>query len=255
MIIGSCGVVLGMAGTLMFNKSFGGNEDFPVIMSGQSVSGSVLAMKNFSWYDFWSDESLTKFISKDFDFNAISYVPQDLISINTSVYIYAPAGAMLRKQAAQDLKLLAKDFYKRFQIQLIIVSAYRSYDYQEQLVDTYKKRMGTWKTEVLSARPWHSEHQAWLAIDIFSPSTETEFFNREDYKIYYNRFKKNAHRYGFHQSYQRGKELDGYLKEPRHRRYVWKELATRLYQEKKTFTQFFEEQVFGSGVLYDNLYQ
>lgn len=48
----------------------------------------------------------------------------------------------------------------------------------------------------------------------------------------------NAHTYGWHQSYQRGRDIDGYDVEPWHWRYLGVELASELRKQNLTFTQW-----------------
>jgi D-alanyl-D-alanine carboxypeptidase len=52
---------------------------------------------------------------------------------------------------------------------------------------------------------------------------------------------KNAHKYGFHNSYQKWRKNDWYEIEPWHWRYIWEELAQYLYEEKITFSQFYDK--------------
>jgi D-alanyl-D-alanine carboxypeptidase len=50
---------------------------------------------------------------------------------------------------------------------------------------------------------------------------------------------ENAHLYGFHNTYQKGMEVDGKMVEPRHRRYVGVELATHLHESGQTIAEYF----------------
>jgi D-alanyl-D-alanine carboxypeptidase len=50
---------------------------------------------------------------------------------------------------------------------------------------------------------------------------------------------ENAHKWWFHNSYQKGVEIDGQVIEPWHRRYVWIKLATELYEKKQSFTEWY----------------
>jgi len=59
-----------------------------------------------------------------------------------------------------------------------------------------------------------------LAVDIFDASTRQEFLANSLYKKYLEWMKENAHKYGFHNSYQKGLEIDGYDIEPWHWRYL-----------------------------------
>jgi D-alanyl-D-alanine carboxypeptidase len=57
------------------------------------------------------------------------------------------------------------------------------------------------------------------------------------YQTSYDWLVENAHLYGFHQSYQKGKSIDGYAIEPRHRRYLGVELAKELHEKGMTFSE------------------
>jgi len=64
---------------------------------------------------------------------------------------------------------------------------------------------------------------------------------KENLKNYFSWLQENAHLYGFHNSYQNGIEIDGYEKEPWHWRYLGKELASYLYEEKISFSEFYKK--------------
>jgi D-alanyl-D-alanine carboxypeptidase len=49
----------------------------------------------------------------------------------------------------------------------------------------------------------------------------------------------NAHLYGFHNTYQKGRDIDGYEIEPWHWRYLGAALATHLRENDMTFAQFY----------------
>jgi LAS superfamily LD-carboxypeptidase LdcB len=60
---------------------------------------------------------------------------------------------------------------------------------------------------------------------------------------YYQRLVDNAHKYGFHNSYQKWMEVDGKIIEPWHWRYVWVDLATYLHEHNQTFAEYFYEKI------------
>ncbi len=80
-----------------------------------------------------------------------------------------------------------------------------------------------------------SEHQAGLALDLGTNGGKLD-------KASLERLQENAHKRGFHQSYQKGVEVDKTMVEPWHWRYVGEALATELYEKKLSFTEWFYSQ-------------
>ena len=93
------------------------------------------------------------------------------------------------------------------------MSAYRSYLYQKGIKDRGCP-------DNLCAKAGYSEHQSGLAVDFFRASTQSDWNASARLSSYYSWLQKNAHTYGFHNTYQRGLEIDGYDIEPWHWRYV-----------------------------------
>lgn len=116
-------------------------------------------------------------------------------------------------------------------INLKIVSGYRSYSTQDRIYSNYVKKDGQIKADTYSARPGHSEHQTGLAADI--NSLDQSFINTRE-GIWLN---SHCYQYGFIIRYPKGKEsITGYIYEPWHIRYVGKELATKLYNNGNWIT-------------------
>ena len=169
-------------------------------------------------YDYDTDDSLQKYVSRSITLNNLQYEPKDLVTISNKRVILASPSMKLRDVANSKLNDLAQEFYQIFGDKLVIVSAYRSYEYQ--------KKLKKWCSDTLCALPGRSEHQLGLAIDIFAATTAGDFLSKAEFKKYYERLAINAHRYGWHNTYQKWVEIDTYKPEPRHRRYLWRELAT-----------------------------
>lgn len=185
-------------------------------------------------YDHESDESITKYVGRNHALNDLRYVPDDLVTISDEWIINRPTGMQIRTVAHTDLNLLAQEFYEIFDKKLVIVSAYRSYDHQRRIA-------GSGCPVTLCARPWHSEHQLGLTIDIFAATTAGQFLSRQEFRAYYEWLMQNAHRYGRHNTYQRWPAIDGYQPEPRHRRYLWRGLANELFARQTTFGEWYQE--------------
>lgn len=185
-------------------------------------------------YDFKTDNSITKYVSPEISFEKIDYIPDDLVLISQEFIIDTKWNQTLKKEAKENLDKLSKDFFDNFWVKLKIVSAYRSYSYQ-----VWIKRWGC--SDIFCAKAWYSEHQTWLAFDMFETTTKDEFLQKSNLKKYFNWMGENAHKYGFHNSYQKWRKIDGYEIEPWHWRYVWNNLAKELFEEKITFSEYYNK--------------
>jgi D-alanyl-D-alanine carboxypeptidase len=184
--------------------------------------------------DLFTDDSIQKFVNSNIPFNNMSYVPKDLVPI-ASKYISDLKwwSQTLRNEANIALTELWKAFYEQFNIKLWIVSAYRSYEYQKVL----KSGCGdTW-----CAKPWYSEHQTGLVVDIFEASNEWNWRTTPSLMKYYIWLIQNTHLYGWHNTYQKWVEIDTYEVEPWHWRYLWVKLATYLYENKMTIAEYYNQ--------------
>ena len=190
-------------------------------------------LTSFLWlidYSNLPDDNIQKFVWVNQPFSNKSYEPTDLVSLQWRSHISAQARHTFRKEAADALEKMANDFYTQFSTNIVIASAYRSYNYQKNSISESCKQ--SWRC----AREWESEHQLWLAVDLWEATNEQKFLSK--YQKYYNWLHDNAHLYWFHQSYQNWREFDGYYIEPRHWRYLWIDLATKLHKKDITFTQY-----------------
>lgn len=190
-------------------------------------------LTSFLWlidYSNLPDDNIQKFVWVNQPFSNKSYEPTDLVSLQWRSHISAQARHTFRKEAADALEKMANDFYAQFSTNIVVASAYRSYNYQKNSISESCKQ--SWRC----AREWESEHQLWLAVDLWEATNEQKFLSK--YQKYYNWLHDNAHLYWFHQSYQNWREFDGYYIEPRHWRYLWIDLATKLHKKDITFTQY-----------------
>ena len=181
-------------------------------------------------YSKLPDDDIQKFVGVNKPFHNVNYEPSDLVSLQNRSHISAQARHTLRKEAADNLEKMANAFYETFWKNIVIASAYRSYSYQKNSISESCKRSGR------CAREWESEHQLWLAVDLWEATNEQKFLSK--YQKYYDRLHDNAHLYWFHQSYQNWREFDGYYIEPWHWRYLGTWLATKLHDRNITFTQY-----------------
>lgn len=170
------------------------------------------------------------------------YTPNDLVAPDVKLRLTAQTEEMqVRAEVAGALKELfaaaAQDG-----LELMVSSAYRSYDYQEGLYNTYVRQQGQSAADTQSARPGHSEHQTGLAVDVEPASRECEieecFGGLPEGKW----VAANAYKYGFVVRYAKGKDnVTGYIYEPWHLRYVGKPLAAELHRTgNPTLEEFFK---------------
>ena len=120
-----------------------------------------------------------------------------------------------------------------------IVSAYRSYEYQENLYNGYLKKESREKVDTYSARAGYSEHQTGLAIDIDNGVTD---YNKFHLTQEFNWMQKNAYKYGFIMRYPQDKiNITGYKYESWHYRYVGYDIAKYIHDHNITYEEYYYE--------------
>ena len=157
---------------------------------------------------------------------------------------------MDKKYTAQDGKeyLLASVTYEQYLkmceaaekdgLKIIVVSAYRTEDYQRNLYNKSVNSNGAEYADEYSARPGHSEHQTGLAVDI--NSVYTSFENTNEFKW----LQKHAHEFGFILRYPKDKEwITGYAYEPWHYRYVGVDVANAIHHEGITYEEYYAKYI------------
>ncbi len=115
-------------------------------------------------------------------------------------------------------------------------SAYRSYQDQQNLWNSYSKTYSKERLYALVAKPGFSEHQTGLALDIMSSNGQKLFITTKEYLW----LKDNCYKYGFIHRYPDGKSnITGYDIESWHYRYVGVEAATKMHDEGLTFEEYY----------------
>ena len=152
------------------------------------------------------------------------YIPTDLEEIDLR---FACLNKFLRKEAKINFERMAKDA-KDEGYNIVAVSAYRSYNYQEKLYNNYVVDKGFYYADIASARPGHSEHQTGLAVDVADLYLDYDNFDKtKEFKWMIN----NSYKYGFILRYPKAKfHITGFKYEPWHYRYVGIKLASYLYK-------------------------
>jgi D-alanyl-D-alanine carboxypeptidase len=181
------------------------------------------------------DSSLYKYVNTSVPLNDTTYIPAILVPINSPYVIQRSRWMELRPEANAALNELAQAFYETFDKKLYLVSAYRSYKFQKQLIDQ-------WCPPSRCARPGTSEHQLGLAIDIhvWSDWRQTNSMSNKD-SVYYRRLEQNAHKFGWHNTFQKWIHIDGQMEEWRHWRYIGKHFAKKLWEQDLTFAEYYNQ--------------
>lgn len=118
---------------------------------------------------------------------------------------------------------------------LIINSAYRSYQDQQELVDTYVKLYGQDYVNKYVALAGYSEHQTGLSLDIGSTTSKTFVSSKE-----YNWMVDNSYKYGFIQRFPKKYEaITGFNNEAWHFRYVGLKIAKYIYLHDMSYDEYY----------------
>jgi D-alanyl-D-alanine carboxypeptidase len=195
---------------------------------------------NKSLYSTSSASSLWVVVNKKHALSPTNYVPTDLTLPNVPQRVAGNESMQLRSDAAQAVEKMFLDA-KKSNLNLMVSSGYRSFNYQVGLYNGYVKSMGQDNADKTSARPGHSEHQTGLALDIEPATRNCELqvcFGQTPEGQW---LMKNAYKYGFLLRYPADKvAVTGYDYEPWHYRYVGGELAAQMHlKDIKTLEEFF----------------
>lgn len=157
---------------------------------------------------------------------------------------YASEGLQLSSEAASALAQwcdkaisLKDEMSGQSPVRFYAVSAYRSYQRQEDLYNNYVKGMGQEQADTVSARPGFSEHQTGLTVDLAAVGSEgiSKFKDTEAY----NWVIANCTDFGWILRYPEGKtSITGYDFEPWHYRYLGVDLAKKVSESKLTYDEY-----------------
>ncbi len=191
--------------------------------------------------DFYKDINTIYYpISYDFIVNKNNkltkdYIPDDLEIVPSA---FSLENRKLRKKAKEEFLNMVEDA-KKDGVNIILVSAFRDYEYQENLYNNYKLEKGENYADMCSARAGHSEHQTGLAIDV--ADTSLDYDNFEGTKEFYWMI-NNSYKYGFILRYPKGKfHITGFKYEPWHFRYVGS-IAEYIYKNNLTLEEYKEKE-------------
>lgn len=160
-----------------------------------------------------------------------NYTPSQLSEID-SVFLF-------RKTKTETIHSNIKPYLENMlktatadSMNILVLSAYRSFGTQAALKTGYKVVYGTTAANKFSADQGYSEHQLGSTVD-FTTQTGGETLNGFEKTKSYEWLTQNAYKYGFVLSYPKGNKF--YQFEPWHWRFVGVELATKMHSENKNF--------------------
>ncbi len=209
------------------NESCTSAEDFYSELLKQSLPENI-EIKNDLFHDFETrfsqivdNEELLLLVNKTHHLNN-DYIPDDLVNVD-SLFSVIRSETLLRKIVLDDLIMMFEDSKKQ-NIQLKIISSYRSYETQVTIFNRWVKVLGEKEARRVSAQPGASQHQLGTAIDF---NMLEESFEKTDVGVW---LLENSYKYGFVLSYSKGMEsFSGYKYEPWHYRYIGKDAAYIVY--------------------------
>lgn len=186
-------------------------------------------------YEDYEDADLTKgnlIIGNKLSYLG-DYVPDDLVSVDDDYIMQA--GVMLKSEAYEHLKQMFDDARSEGYY-FYISTAYRSYDFQKALYDSYLLKDSMEVVDTYSSRPGFSDHQTGLACDIGMPGYKFEMFTDTDECKWLH---ENAYKYGFILRYPEGKEnITKYKYESWHFRYVGTDVSSYIHENNITLEEY-----------------
>jgi D-alanyl-D-alanine carboxypeptidase len=209
--------------------------------SGKDKESSQKTGFNKEQHSLSDPTSLWVIANKQRPLNPKTYKPSDLRAPNVPLRLTAGYDEMQMRDAAASAIEGMFALAKRDGVELMVSSAFRSYDYQEGLYNGYVKNQGQATADTQSARPGYSEHQTGWAIDVEPSSRNCEveecFADTPEGKW----VAANAYKFGFVIRYHEGKQdTTGYIYEPWHLRFVGTELAGEVNKQgNPTLEEFF----------------
>lgn len=206
----------------------------------ENVRDCIEAVNTKTNYDYYENVIPTD-MSKNYlilvnKYNALAsdYEPDDLVDVDSHY-----GRGRTRTEVYEAYKALQDEANEKG-YDFTICSAYRAYDYQKGLYDTYLENEGGNQAVVdtYSARPGHSEHQSGLCLDLYDSVYGMDNFGLSDASKWLN---ENCYRYGFIIRYTQDKEaITGYQAEPWQIRYVGSvDIAKDIMDRGITFDEYY----------------
>ena len=162
------------------------------------------------------------------------FEPDDLVDAAEAGF---DTGDMIRQIIVEDLDALRVAAAENG-TPLGLISAYRSYSYQEGLYDRAVAREGEAEAQLGTARPGHSEHQLGTVVDLLAAGSQdlvAGFATTPTGQW----LAENAHVYGFVISYpDMPRERTCYEFEPWHLRYVGRDAAGPIRDSGQSLREY-----------------
>ena len=164
------------------------------------------------------------------------YVPADLTIVNVN----SNGTQYLRSEAASALVNMF-EAARRDNINLYLVSGYRSYAQQLELYNTYVRTDGKALADQYDAIPGACEHQLGLAVDLSDDNRDHDIDDSFETTAAYQWLLKHSYEYGYIFRFPRGKEaITGIAYNPWSFRYIGIEEAKKVYDSGLTLEEFYK---------------
>ena len=186
-------------------------------------------------YTITNPDNLLTLVKKGF------YLPEDyepeLVDPEIPVAPDCQNSKMTKETSAALTKMY--EAAKKEGLELVLNSAYRSYQTQVETMADFVKRYNTQYANEYVAQPGASEHQTGLGIDLTAQSVvegkRITFGDTDEYKWVI----KNCSKYGFIIRFEDGTDgITGIAHEPWHLRYVGDAVATEIVEKGWTFEEY-----------------
>ena len=165
------------------------------------------------------------------------YQPPKLVSTSRAGL---NGGGSVRSLVIPDLTAMAKAA-RNAGAGLRVVSAFRSYSYQQSVYRQEVRRYGESSARLTVARPGHSEHQLGVTIDFGSARDSREGWQYNDWGNTASGawIRANGWKYGWVMSYPKNRRgVTCYRYEPWHWRYVGRDVAARVHDSSLTLREY-----------------
>jgi len=177
-------------------------------------------------------------INKNYHLSS-SYKPENIrvVTSPSTKDVYLPD--RIASQVERMIKAASRDG-----VSIVLVSGYRSYDYQERIFSNRVASHGFEEAQTIIAIPGQSEHQTGLALDVSTQSIGYVLDSHFDQTPEYDWLMAHCYEYGFILRYLEGRQDDtGYVYEPWHYRYIGDvEVARYIMENNMTLEDYLEEQ-------------
>lgn len=191
----------------------------------KGLSGTIGTLAKLAATD---SELLAKY-SKVYFLNE-NFAPQKLANI-AAAFVYEKGKLLeIQSDVAPFLDDLLKDA-KEDGVDLLVASAYRSFDRQAALKSSYRVTYGS-GANAFSADQGYSEHQLGTTVDFTTTKIGGGLVGFDSTEAY-EWLSENGYKYGFVLSYPKGNTY--YQYEPWHWRFVGRDLAKDLHRDGKHF--------------------